>query len=151
MEPETIVSENEEKEFAEFIRHQIRAFNNFSSPYHQELRKSGGIVPLNLILKDVAGNMLGGILASTYWNWVEIDYFYIPEELRGKGLGSSLLKTVETIALQRGCTSCFLSTFDFQARVFYEKQGFFVTGKLDDYPPGSTFYWMRKNLLPAQP
>jgi GNAT superfamily N-acetyltransferase len=146
VQPETIVSEKEEKEFTEFLRQQLREFNNRISPHHRQSREPGAVVPLNLMLKDESGAIIGGLTGNTFWNWLEVDKFYIPEEWRGKGLGSALLKTAETIAIQRGCKYCFLSTFGFQARVFYEKQGFFVAGTLEDYPPGSAFYWMRKNL-----
>lgn len=72
---------------------------------------------------------------------------YIPETLRGEGVESALLKEVESIAVSRGCKRCLLTTFEFQERVFYEKQGYAVVGKLDDYPPGSVYYWMRKELI----
>lgn len=146
MQLETIVSEKEEQEFSEFLRNRIREFNNLQSPFHKEARKPGAILPLFLILKDKDGGMVGGLSASTYWNWMEIEHFYLLDELRGMGIGASLLRTAETIAKKSGCLRCFLTTFDFQARVFYEKQGFYVVGKLVDYPPGSSFYWMRKNL-----
>ncbi len=146
MQLETIVSEKEEQEFAEFLRSRIREFNTLQSPFHKDASKPGAVVPLFLILKDKDGVMLGGLSASTYWNWMEIEHFYLPEDLRGMRIGSTLLRTAETIARNRGCKSCFLTTFDFQARVFYEKQDFYVVGTLEDYPPGSSFYWMRKNL-----
>lgn len=146
MQLETIVSEKEEQEFSDFLRNRIRDFNNLQSPFHKEARKPGAILPLFLILKDKDGSMVGGLSASTYWNWMEIEYLYLPDDLRGIGIGSSLLRTAETLAKKRGCTRCFLTTFDFQARVFYEKQGYDVVGTLEEYPPGSSFYWMRKNL-----
>lgn len=39
-----------------------------------------------------------------------------------------------------------LRTFGFQARGFYEKQGYRVVGALEDYPPGNAMFWMRKDL-----
>lgn len=148
MQMETIISENEEEEFEEFLQEQVRDFNNRVSPFHREVRKPGAVAPLFLMLKDEDGLFIGGLSATTYWNWLEIEHFYIPEKLRGSGLGSSLLKTAETIAIQRGCTSSFLTTFAFQARAFYEKHGYTVVGTLEGYPPGSAYYWMRKDLLP---
>ncbi len=144
--PGTTLSENEEKEFSEFLRTQIREFNNRQSAPHRASRQPGAITPLNLIVKDDAGSVIGGLTASTYWEWLDIDIFYLPEELRGRGLGTSLLQTAETIALERGCKRSFLTTFDFQARTFYEKYGYSVIGVLTDYPPGSTYFWMRKDL-----
>jgi len=143
---ETILSEKEEKEFAEFLHNKIKHFNNEKSPYHKESRKPGSSTPLHVMLKDASGNFVGGLTASTYWDWLDIEDFYIPEELRGEGVGTALLQEAESIAVKRGCKRCFLTTFEFQARIFYEKQGYYVTGKLDDYPPGSVYYWMRKDL-----
>ena len=145
---ETVISENEDKEFQDFLNTKIKEYNNSQSAYHREIRKSGAILPLNLILKDEIGHFIGGLSASTYWEWLEITNLYIPEEFRGRGIGTSLLQTAETIAIQRGCKRCFLTTFEFQARIFYEKHGYIVAGKLEDYPPGSVYYWMRKKLSP---
>ena len=146
MAPGTTLSENEEKEFGDFLRTQIREFNNSQSDHHRAIRQPGAITPLNLIVKDEAGNVIGGLAASTYWEWLDIDNFFLPQALRGRGLGASLLQTAETIAIERGCKRCFLTTFDFQARALYEKHGYYVIGTLADYPPGSAYFWMRKDL-----
>jgi hypothetical protein len=52
----------------------------------------------------------------------------------------------ETEVKSRGCSHAFLSTYSFRARGFYEKFGYRVVGQLDDYPPGQSYYWMRKNF-----
>lgn len=64
------VSENEEKEFEEFIHTKIKEFNNVESPLHREARKPGSSTPLFIMLKDDAGHILGGLSASTYWDWL---------------------------------------------------------------------------------
>lgn len=145
----TIISESEEKDFAEFVHQKIREFNNSHSPNHMKGRQPGTTIPLNLILKDETGSMIGGLAGSSYWEWLEIENFFIPEALRGQGIGTELLQTAEKIAVKRGCKRCLLTTFEFQARTFYERHGFYVTGKLEDYPPGSTYYWMRKDFSPT--
>jgi predicted N-acetyltransferase YhbS len=68
------------------------------------------------------------------------------EELRGQGIGSRLLKLGEEVALKRGCKIAVLFTFSFQAREFYEKQGYKVFGQLDGYPAGYSSYWLSKEL-----
>lgn len=47
----------------------------------------------------------------------------------------------------------YLDTFDFQARPFYERHGYEVFGTLDDYPPGHSRFFLRKDLAlqPAKP
>lgn len=147
---ETVISEQDEKAFEELLHIKIKEFNNIHSPHHREARKPGSSIPLHIMLKDDSGQYVGGLTASTYWGWLDIDDFYLPEEFRGQGIGTSLLQTAETIAISRECTRCFVSTFEFQARRFYEIHGYYVTGRLEDYPPGSTYYWMRKDLLAEQ-
>ncbi len=144
---ETLISEKEEKEFKKILHQKIQSFNNGISFYHKVSRRPGYIKPLNILLKDAAGEIVGGLAASTYWDWMDIEDFYIPEIFRGEGKGSALLKAAESIAVKRGCKRCFLTTFEFQARIFYEKQGYSIVGQLDDYPPGSAYYWMRKDLV----
>ena len=73
--------------------------------------------------------------------------FFIPDQLRGQGLGANILKMAESAAIRRGCTKVHLSTFGFQAPNFYLKQGYQIVGTLEDYPPGSAFYWLKKDLL----
>jgi GNAT superfamily N-acetyltransferase len=74
----------------------------------------------------------------------------VPDNLRGQGIGTSLLQTAETSVTSRGARHCFLSTFEFQGRAFYEKHGYTVVGKLEGCPPGATCFWMRKDLLQNQ-
>ena len=132
--------------FAGFLRTQIRAFNDAHSPPHRAARRPGAVRPLHVMLEDARGEIIGGLAGSTYWDWLEIEHFYVPAELRGQGVGSSLLTTAETEARRRGALHAFLTTFSFQARTFYAKRGYIVVGTLEGYPPGSAYFWMRKEL-----
>ena len=147
---EVTVSEENEKEFAESLHAKIREYNNHQSAHHRAARQPGAVKPLHVMLKNESGQVVGGLSAHTYWGWLEIDDLFVPDNLRGQGIGTSLLQTAETIALSRGVRHCFLSTFEFQARTFYEKQGYSVVGKLEGYPPGAAYFWMRKDLLQDQ-
>ena len=146
MQPDTIISEKKEITFREFLKNEIKEFNNQFSPYHRRAREPGSSTPLNLILQDDSGNVIGGLSASTYWGWLDVDDLFIPNALRGQGIGASLLQTAEAIAIRRGSIRSVVSTFEFQARLFYEQQGHRVVGELRDYPPDSAYYWMRKEL-----
>lgn len=140
------VSERDEPEFGEFLRAQLREYNNDHSPFHREARQPGAVVPLNVMLRDETGNFAGGLCGMTIWDWLEIDRLFVPAGHRGQGWGALLLQTAETIAVQRGCRHVHLRTYEFQARTFYERHGYRVIGRLDGYPPGSAFYWMRKDF-----
>ena len=50
----------------------------------------------------------------------------------------------EAEARARGCIGATLGTYDFQARPFYEKQGYEVFGTLEPYPNGHCSYYLRK-------
>ena len=56
------------------------------------------------------------------------------------------MRTAEEVARERGCAGIWLDTFSFQARGFYEKLGYTVFGRIDDYPPGQSRFWLRKHL-----
>ena len=128
------------------IHESIKAFNNEISIHHREGRNAGAITPLNLFVRDVHGNLIGGLTASTFWGWLAIDDLWLDESIRGQDIGTELMKKAEAEAIGRGCTSAQLSTFSFQAKGFYEKLGYRVIGALEDYPPGETFYWMRRDF-----
>ncbi len=89
---------------------------------------------------------IGGALGSSYYDWLVIDVLWLPESLRGSGLGSQVMRAAEAEARARGCVGIRLDTFSFQARGFYEKLGFSVFGTLPEHPPGHTRYWLAKRL-----
>jgi len=53
---------------------------------------------------------------------------------------------VEDEGRARGCTRAHLDTFSYQARPFYERQGWRVFATLDDYPEGHQRFFLRKDL-----
>jgi GNAT superfamily N-acetyltransferase len=74
---------------------------------------------------------------------------WLPESLRGDGLGTEVLYQAEAEeeARKRGCTNAHLDTFDFQALSFYQKNGYGLFGKLDGYPTGHQRYFLTKRLI----
>ena len=139
------LSATADTEAREFIRRQLRAFNDTRSEHHRAIR-SAEPTPLDILIKDAAGEILGGLISSTYWGWLEVNVLWIAEGLRRHGHGRTLLRMAETEARKRLCSRVMLTTYSFQARRFYEKEGYRVAGEMADYPPGATYYWMRKDL-----
>lgn len=129
----------------DFLKQQFKQFNNIVSPYHLHIRTQPP-EPLDLFLRDESEQIIGGLIASTYWLWLDIDKLWLDERLRQRGYGARLLARAEQLALERGCLHAFLSTFSFQARGFYEKLGYYVVGELADYPPGESYFWLRKDF-----
>ncbi len=129
----------------EFVRGQLRTFNDRHSEHHRAIRGVGQ-APLDILIRDAAGEIVGGLIGATYWGWLEVDTLWVAESLRGQGLGRALLRTAEAEAQRRGCSHAMLTTYSFQARGFYEGEGYRVVGEMVDYPPGEVYYWMRKDF-----
>lgn len=90
--------------------------------------------------------LVGGITGTMFWHNLHIDFLWVDEEMRGKGLGRKLLKEIETFAREEGCNLILLDTFSFQAPGFYLREGYEICGKVEDHPEGHTLYYLLKRL-----
>ena len=86
----------------------------------------------------------GGLWGVTAFDWLVIELLFVPEELRGQGLGTALLERAEQEARARGCIGAWLDTFSFQARGFYEKLGYGLAGTIPEPPIGGARYFLMK-------
>ena len=89
---------------------------------------------------------IAGLLGHTLWNGFFISALWVAEAVRRKGIGRQLLARAEELAIQNDCDHIHLDTFDFQARDFYEKNGFQIFGTIEDYPIGHKRYYLIKKL-----
>jgi cation transport ATPase len=75
-----------------------------------------------------------------------------PEEILGlaasldQASGHVLAAAVVRAAAERGCRHAHLDTFSYQARPFYERLGYRLFGELENYPPGHSRFFLRKQL-----
>jgi GNAT superfamily N-acetyltransferase len=89
---------------------------------------------------------VGGIIGSTYWDWLYVDLLWLREDLRGQGYGHQLLTVAEEEARKRGAKNAYLDTFSFQAPTFYRQHGYQVFGTLEDFPTGHRRFFLKKEL-----
>lgn len=101
---------------------------------------------LRIFMRDKENRTVGGIIADLFGGWVYISLLWVDESLRNQGFGSELLHRLEAEAINLGCTNAHLDTYSFEARPFYERAGYEVFGKLDDYPAGYCKYFLSKSL-----
>ena len=101
---------------------------------------------LGIFLHDENGQKTAGLIGSTHGNWLEVDYLWVCETLRGRGVGSEMLRIAEETARSRGCNYVFLNTFGFQAPGFYEKHGYIQEFVLKEYPLSGKRYYYTKTL-----
>jgi len=100
--------------------------------------------PLNILARDEAGRLIGGLLGKVIWDWLYVDTLWVAEELRGKSMGSDLMAKAEHEAKQRGCIGVWLWTQSFQAPGFYEKCGCVPFVVMPDFPKGHQRIGLRK-------
>jgi GNAT superfamily N-acetyltransferase len=101
---------------------------------------------LCFVLRSSDDEIVGGIIGSTYWDWLYVDLLWLKEELRGQGYGHCLLTAAEEEARKRGAKNAYLDTFSFQAPDFYAQHGYQVFGTLDDFPTGHQRHFLTKEL-----
>ena len=101
---------------------------------------------LCFVLQSPGGEIVGGVIGATHWDWLYINLMWVREDLRGRGHGERLMKRAEDEARQRGARYAYLDTFSFQAPGFYQKLGYQVFGELPDFPMGHQRYFLKKKL-----
>lgn len=98
------------------------------------------------VLQAPDGDVVGGLIGATHWDWFYINLMWVKKELRGHGYGHRLLELAEQEARKRGARDAYLDSFSFQAPEFYKRHGYQVFGELQDFPTGHTRYYLTKKL-----
>ena len=117
----------------------IRSFNRSN-------REPAESEPLNIYVEDDSGELMAGLVAETFGNWLEIEYLFVNEDIRGQGIGSQLLQQAENEAKKRNCCFAFINTYQFQAPAFYQKHGYKEVFTLNDYPYTGQRHYYQKDL-----
>jgi GNAT superfamily N-acetyltransferase len=106
--------------------------------------------PIVVLVKDKRGEVVGGLWGHTGYEWLFTQLLVVPASLRGRGVGTKIMKLAEGEAMNRGCHGAWLDTFEFQARGFYERIGYECFGELPSYPKGFSRFFMKKTLATFQ-
>jgi len=92
--------------------------------------------------------IVAGISGWTWGDCCEMQNLWVKPSHRGHGLATRLIEAAETEAAERGCTQTVHFTYAFQARDLYERTGYELVGRVEDFPSGSDALWFRKQLHP---
>ena len=101
-------------------------------------------IPIALVLYTDNVGFSGSLDGHAMFDWLTVSRLWVAPSQRGLGLGTRLMQEAHDRAIAMGCTGSTLSTYDFQARGFYEKLGYEVFGVLPDNPKGHERYFMKK-------
>lgn len=88
------LSPNPTEEERQAILQPLRAYN---------ASKAAGAVPehIALLVRDDNDEILGGLYARLFYQWLFIDLLSVPEQARGQGMGTRLMQMAEDLAQAR--------------------------------------------------
>ena len=97
-------------------------------------------------LVDNDGRFAAGVIADAEKGESGfIDALFVEERLRGKGIGTYLLKEAEKYAKENGASMVFTNAGDWNLG-FFQKNGYLIRGELKDVPKGHNCYELYKTI-----
>ena len=124
---------------AAIVDAELDAFNHEAAPLRD-------VRPIACIVRDDAGTVIGGALGRRWGTCCELQQLWVRADLRRQGIGAEVVSRFEGFAYAKGCRSCYLETFAFQAPAFYRALGYRVEYERADFPHGIVKYHMTKPL-----
>lgn len=141
------IIKNNDNQFERELDLNLHRFNKEHCQYineHSDNQHDDEIV-INFAVYD-KDELIGGASGWIQYQWYFLDQLWINEKYRKHQIGSSIIKKIENVAKENKCIGIRTETWSFQARGFYEKNGFEVFAELNDCPPGAIEYFLKKNL-----
>ncbi len=121
----------------------IVRFNHEAVP---ELEPESAEVRFFVLARSDSDAVVGGIRATCFWNALHIELLWLSQECRGTGLGSQLLVAAEAKAKELGMELALVMTTSWQAKPFYEKQGYVLLSTIEGMPKGHSSHYLQKRL-----
>ena len=101
---------------------------------------------LAVVVRNAAADIVGGISGFTAWGWLYVQWLWVAETERGRGLAGTMLAEAEAEARARGCHGAYIDTFSPVALKTYQRAGYTAFGALEDFPRGRTRTFLQKRL-----
>ena len=117
----------------------LDAFNHDSAPLD-------GVVYATCVARGDAGEVIGGAVGRTWGECAELLQLWVAAEHRRHGIGTRLVRLFEERVSAEGCTTCYLTTFSFQAPRLYRALGYEVAWEIRGFPQGIVKYEMIRTL-----
>ncbi len=122
-----------------------RGFHQFCMHNAGEEMDTPGIA-VRLVLKDQAGQVVGGLDAFTTIRNMVLEAVWIDERFRSRGHGHRLLLEAERIAKEAGCSAVSTHCLSFQSPGFFHRLGYTTYGVVDVAVDGHTEDLLIKRL-----
>jgi len=130
----------------EYVEADDLAYDEYSSHFKAFNRtKSGWRKKTFSVIKRENSKIVAGGRGHVYLGALEVRGLWVDEALRGQGIGSALLDSIENEARRRLATKAMLYTYSWQAEEFYKAHGYVEYGKFN-FPQGHYRIEMEKFL-----
>ena len=123
-----------------------RAIKTFNAAQVSDLEPVEAEQRFHVLTKSDSGEVVGGLRATCFWNTLHIELLWLAEDVRGSGMGRQLVEAAEAFARDQGCENAFVETTSWQARPFYEKNGYRHIATLNGRPRGHASHYLTKAL-----
>ena len=139
MEPQLTISDGPDKDSEAAILSALKAYNveRFGPSDWRELV---------IALRNDEGSVIGGLSGHTARGWLYTSLLFIPEEMRGQGLGPKLLAIAEDEARKRGCKGAYIDTMSPDALAIYKACGYEIFGQIEGFTETTALTYLKKPL-----
>jgi predicted acetyltransferase len=104
------------------------------------------MTPFAFFIKNNERQIVAGVKGLTYYGCLYTDSLWVTASLRKQGFGTLLMRKVEELARERGCTFALVASMDWEAPLFYERLGYRVEVVREGYAKNSKMFVLRKEL-----
>jgi len=99
-----------------------------------------------VLARDDAGRITAGAFGTVWGGCCQVHSVWVDDQLRGQGVGRSLMAAVEAEAARRGCRLVMGLTYAVLTADFYDRLGYRLVGLIEDCPEGTSTRWYCKDL-----
>lgn len=124
----------------------LQAVADGLSAYNESLVGPSGRRPLAVFARQSGEEVVGGLSGFTAWGWLYIQWLWVSEQQRGRGVAATLLARAEAEAVARNCHGAWIDTFNPAALRVYRRAGYEPFGALEDFPKGHSRTFLKKRL-----
>jgi GNAT superfamily N-acetyltransferase len=137
--PEIVIGDAGSEADGAELRDAVHEFN-FAATGYRDARS------FSCYLRDESGTLVAGIDGYTWGGYGRIEYLWVHDALRGRGIGTQLVAAAEHEARERGCVKLVLDSHSFQAPTVYSLLGYREVATTSDTPVGYSDTLLEKPL-----
>ena len=137
------IDRNPPGDIAKALSQGIVDFNRGAIP---DLEPNEAEIRFHVVATDDDGALTGGLRGACYWNTLHIELLWLADSARGSGSGRQIIEAAEDFARENGCEKGLVETTSWQAKPFYEKNGYTLMATLEGRPKGHASHYLSKTL-----